>query len=369
MKPEKILYALNDIDGQFLREARAEAAPSRRHSRRFTVLIAAVIALMALTITAFASEEIAGWFRQYFSNQTDLSPKQIEFIEENEQIIAESQEQEGWTIELRSAINDGTTAYIIIGITAPEDVSLEQTLVDGCYEDWYGPGNGSMKGADKPDLVTCSVSGLVLQSYGFGLEEDGDGLANTKNLVIHLNPNFSWYEDPFGSDVDWYIHIENIVYQYEDEAYRQELLSGKYAGQTDIMFTSEETKNLYAEEILAEGVWDFTVNFAQNAQGTQLLTAPVETMAWVHRRTGTGIEDMSITYEKVTITSFVLNPLSAVIECSEENVNFEDMYVVMDDGSRILLNDTGSGIDAESPIVLDEVDYILLADGTKLMVP
>ena len=85
MKPEKILYAMNDIDGEFLNEARAAAAP-HKSTRRFVVLAAAVVALMAITVTAFASEQISGWFRQYFGNQTDapLTPGQIEFIEENE---------------------------------------------------------------------------------------------------------------------------------------------------------------------------------------------------------------------------------------------------------------------------------------------
>lgn len=67
MKPEKILYAMNDIDTAFLNEAR-ETAP-RRHSRKFVAVLAAVIALMTLTLTAFASEEIAGWFQAFLSTK------------------------------------------------------------------------------------------------------------------------------------------------------------------------------------------------------------------------------------------------------------------------------------------------------------
>ena len=82
MKPEKILYAINDIDSEFLNEARAEATPKHHSSRRFAVLIAAVIALMAIAVTAFAAEEVAGWFRRYFAGQSEasLTPGQIEFI-------------------------------------------------------------------------------------------------------------------------------------------------------------------------------------------------------------------------------------------------------------------------------------------------
>ena len=67
MKPEKILYAMNDIDTAFLDEAR-EAVP-RRSKRKFAALIAAVITLMALTVTAFAAEEIESWFQSFLSTK------------------------------------------------------------------------------------------------------------------------------------------------------------------------------------------------------------------------------------------------------------------------------------------------------------
>ena len=68
MKSEKIIYAMNDIDGEFLREARAEAASTRR-SRKYMALIAAVIALMALTVTAFAAEDIESWFKAFLGTK------------------------------------------------------------------------------------------------------------------------------------------------------------------------------------------------------------------------------------------------------------------------------------------------------------
>ena len=50
MKPEKIITALNDIDTQFIREARETAATPCKSTRRFTVLIAAVIAMTLLLV-------------------------------------------------------------------------------------------------------------------------------------------------------------------------------------------------------------------------------------------------------------------------------------------------------------------------------
>ena len=372
MTPEKLLNALNDIDGQSIRDAHAEARTARRgSSRRIAVILAAVIALVAMTVTAFASEEIRGWFQNYFAQKTDsgLTPGQIEYIEENEQTIAQAAEQDGWTIELRSAINDGTRAYVIVGITAPEDVSLEQKIVDGIYTDRFLPGNMTLNGSDRNALVVCSA-GNAISSYSFKMEEDGDGLANTKNLVIQIDPNFDQYPEPFAADVEWYVFIEDFVYEYEDEEYRQELLNGKYVGQTEYMFTSEETSRLYREEVLAEGSWKFSFTFTESNDGVELLSQPITISARVwDQEDPNDITDGKRIYKNVTVTSFALNALTAVIECNETSVNFDDMYVVMKDGSQILLHDTGTAIEAKTPIVLDNVDHVLLADGTKLMAP
>lgn len=70
MKPEKFLNAFNDIDTQFILEAHAEPVQARQVGhRRFTVLIAAVVALMAMAVTAFAAEDIAGWFNDFLGTK------------------------------------------------------------------------------------------------------------------------------------------------------------------------------------------------------------------------------------------------------------------------------------------------------------
>ena len=85
--------------------------------------------------------------------------------------------------------------------------------------------------------------------------------------------------------------------------------------------------------------------------------------------------------DDVTVTSVKLGPLSAVISYEFSGVYpaFEwdgnHVYAVMKDGTSIMLEDNWSRWDGynvlkvRSPIFLDEVDHVLLADGTKLMVP
>lgn len=345
------------------------------------VLVAALLVLLAATVSA--SETVQNWFQGFFARRssTELTQGQMEYIEENAQTVLDSQSIDGWTVALRSAISDGTKAYIIIGITAPENVCLEQTVVDGVAQDWYGPENGSMHGDGMQQLVSWSAEGLLIESYRFGLEEDGDGKSNTKNLVITLNPNLDWRTDPFGAEVDWYIHIENIVHQTEDAKYRQELMEGEYAAQTDVIFANEETQRLYKVEVLAEGEWDFTVNFAEHKDGLELLSRPIAVTMDVLRRFGDGIEDYDYFREAVTVTSVVVRPLSVTVafgDCDGNPgfSNFEtESYAVMLDGSRIILRNYGGGgtghliLEAETPIVPNDVDYLLLPDGTVIPMP
>ena len=97
-----------------------------------------------------------------------------------------------------------------------------------------------------------------------------------------------------------------------------------------------------------------------------------------HINTVFRVWDYEHVVDEVTITSFVLRPLSAVIyyEC-EDGANFTDhkemrMFVVMKDGSQVELEDHGSGgigfavLTANAPIIIENVDYILLADGMKI---
>ena len=124
MKPEKILYAMNDIDGQFIQEAADHTETPRRRSHRFAALIAAVIALMAMTATAFAAEEIAGWFKEYFAKKSEipLTPDQVQFIEENEQVIAQNQTNDAYSLELKSVLSDSNSILVTLRITAPTDL-------------------------------------------------------------------------------------------------------------------------------------------------------------------------------------------------------------------------------------------------------
>ncbi len=364
MKPEKFLNALNDIDGQFIHEAREEtAAAPPKAFRRFAVLAAAVIAMMALAVTAFASEEIAGWFQQYFARTSEagLTSSQLEFIEKNEQIIEESQTHVGYSLELKSILSDGNAVYLTIGITAPDDVTeADLRSLWGSDIDFYdGSGN------------SCS-------SWSMDVLDDRDGLENTAILMFELTP-VDW-----NSSNIWTLRIDTLSKYVYNKEYEQELLDTKYAGQEDIMFTDEEAALIHQQVVLAEGPWGFTFDLSEiEKSSVELVSAPV-TAATCYGFTEEGVD----LFDDVEITSFILSPLSATIQADcdyapDFTAGGRKVYAVLTDGSRIELISNWSRVElapngghvgkshfnAAAPIILEEVDHILLSDGTKLMAP
>ena len=401
MKPEKLLDALNDIDSDLIAGAHAPQAHGTRP--RFTLLIAAVLVTAALTATAFASEAISGWFKQYFTNQSEvpLSPGQIEFIEENEQVIMETQTANGWAVELKSAITDGDTGYILFGITAPEDIDLENNLGHNIMDgDFITPGNNSFNNHIKRrrTLIVPST-GLINeemncfwhdQSYW---EADNDGLANTLDYMIEIRCEKLFrnreclLDSPFGSDVTFNVRFIDFTYEYKDPEI-QKALDKKYAGQDNYLIGGEEMQGLHKSDVLVEGEWEFDINFGVDAvECIELISTSIMVEALVSRKIddGTIFYDVTDGLEQVKLTSFRLTSFGATLMFEEEEdmlgefIEYQNMYgyedrhiyVVMKDGSQIALHTDGVGtvLKAESPIVLTEVDHVLLADGTKIMAP
>lgn len=369
---------------------RKQAFPARR---RIAVLVAAVLVLTAMTVTAFASEEIAGWFRSYFGrNEHKLSGEQIAYLEENEQVIGQAQSIDGWTVELRSVIHDERMGYIILGVTGPEDAVINPELDenDNRIGD-FNFGNFTTRAFEKgaPDLVTPS-KGIAFGSWGVSWSEDGDGLANTKNFVITLNPDHERSSvDPFGADASYTIHLEDIVWEYQNMLYYEELMAGEYAGSVNVMLTDAQTKELYCEEILADGSWEFKVQFANDqmhsGEYVELLTQPVSTKATIFYRDGKEITDYDSLDSQVQLTSVQMRHLTVSFGCSQaigifglshnDGDDIINPCVVLQDGTEIRLLPYGAYsagwviLEAEEPIVFEEVSHIRMADGTIIPMP
>lgn len=117
---------------------------------------------------------------------------------------------------------------------------------------------------------------------------------------------------------------------------------------------------------------------------TEIVKNPDETLEFVTesiivKTIGGYVEDAAGNrenlYESWTVTSFTLGPNSAtIIGCPVFSTPDQQLTVYMKDGSSVLLygKATGNGssqLTVSSTIDLAQVDYVLLADGTKIFAP
>ena len=400
MNGKDIFLGLKYVGEDLIEEAETARFPlpatqknTHRKIRR-PLLIAAVIALTLLLVgcaVAYAN----GWFQRIFSarSETPLSSEQIQYIQNNEQIVGQSQTINDWTIDLKSTICDGSTGYLVFQITAPDDVDLEQYLNPPTLDDKrLSMGNYSASRKAAYSMAVASIGTVDAERNYWYLDggdwiSDQDGQPNTVLFCMtirceKIDPNKPMLlEDPFGKDVSFRIRLMGITLEYKNQELQREI-EEKYAGQAYIV-DGEEAAGLFCSDILTDEEWNFDITFDSDNQFIELITKPVFAQAKVWRYADEKQWDTVDSLEEVQISSFRVTPFGANISYVPkpdaigisprigENVE-NAIYAVMKDGSRIQLNLTGNNdtvLQAETPIVLSQLDYILLEDGTKLFTP
>ena len=239
----------------------------------------------------------------------------------------------GYSVELKSAKTDGFAGHIILGITGPEGTHLLDPDIENYQISPGNWGNGFITG------VTSNAG----HSYSGGIVEDGDGLLNTVDYKIKFDFQTEDGSPALTEDSVMNIYFENIL--------------GKYWDYEAIGFK---------EEHIAEGVWSFDVSFAgSEIREIELITEPFYAKA----TTGWTL-DGEDTAEEVQITSFKLRSMSVELTSAVRGADFsilngKQMVAVMNSGEEVPILDRTYF----DPIDLDQVDYILFPDGTKLPVP
>ena len=398
MNGKELFLGLSYINRKYIEEAEKDTVSSfsakKRSRLRSPLLIAAVIALTLLLVgcaVAYAN----GWFQQIFSarSETPLSSEQIQYIQNNEQIVGQSQTKNDWTVDLKSTICDGRTGYLVFQITAPDDVDLEQYLNPPTLDDKrLSMGNDSASRKAAYSLAVASIGTVDSERNYWYLASgdwvvDGDGQPNTVLFCMtirceKMDPNKPMLlEDPFGKDVSFRIRLMGITLEYKNQELQREI-EEKYAGQTYIV-DGEEATGLFCSDILTDEEWNFDITFDSDNQFIELITKPIFAQAKVWRYADEKQWDTVDSLEEVQISSFRVTPFGANISYVPkpdaigisprigENVE-NAIYAVMKDESRIKLDLTGADatiLQAQTPIVLSQLDYILLEDGTKLFAP
>ena len=366
----------------------------KRLSTRKVWLIAAVIALTLLLVgcaVAYAN----GWFQQIFSarSETPLSSEQIQYIQNNEQIVGQSQTINDWTVDLKSTICDGRTGYLVFQITAPDDVDLEQYLNPPTLDDKrLSMGNCSASRKAAYSLAVASIGTVDRERNYWYLDggnwiSDQDGQPNTVLFCMSIrcekmDPNKPMLlEDPFGKDVSFRIRLLGITLEYTNLELQKEI-EEKYAGQ-EYLVDGEEAAGLFCSDVLTDEEWNFDVTFDSDNQFMELITLPVPVQAKVWRYADEKQWETKDSLEEVQISSFRVTPFGANITFVPKSDTIgislqlrqdtdDTICAVMKDGSRIQLDVTGADatiLQAQTLIVLSQLDYILLEDGTKLCAP
>lgn len=395
MKAIDLLVGFNSVKDSYVISAEEfRQGKRKRLSTRKMWLIAAVIALTLLLVgcaVAYAN----GWFQQIFSarSETPLSSEQIQYIQNNEQIVGQSQTKNDWTVELKSTICDGRTGYLVFQITAPDGMDLEQYLNPPTLDDKrLSMGNDSASRKAAYSLAVASIGTVDSERNYWYLASgdwiaDGDGQPNTVLFCMtirceKMDPNKPMLlEDPFGKDVSFRIRLMGITLEYKNQELQREI-EEKYAGQTYIV-DGEEAAGLFCSDILTDEEWNFDVTFDSDNQFIELITKPVFAQAKVWRYADEKQWETEDSLEEVQISSFRVTPFGANITFVPKSDTIgisldlwqdtdDEIYAVMKDESRIKLDLTGADatiLQAQTPIVLSQLDYILLEDGTKLFAP
>ena len=242
--------------------------------------------------------------------------------------IPQSATQNGWTVRLKSVETDGYVAWLTVSVTAPEGtvIPMEGNLIFENYGAELTPVNG----------VTTGGRGTIETL------EDGDGLDNTVDLLMIRDCTMEDGSTPFGKGTMWNLRMVDIVHNWWDDA-----------------------NSRLVNDTLVEGEWQIPITFDDSNgdyREIELISQPIMAKA----STGWGA-DGADRVEELEITSFQLRRFSVELTSENENADFfyfggNSSYAVMKDGSRVGISNRRLA----EPVDLDQVDYILLADGTKL---
>ena len=398
MNGKELFLGLSYINRKYIEEAEKDTVSSfsakKRSRLRSPLLIAAVIALTLLLVgcaVAYAN----GWFQQIFSarSETPLSSEQIQYIQNNEQIVGQSQTKNDWTVDLKSTICDERTGYLVFQITAPDGMDLEQYLNPPTVDDKrLSPGNYSVSRDRMYPLSKASIGNLneeknYMFADGGNWISDNDGKANSVLYCMSIRCEKLYpdkpmlMEEPFGKENTFHIRFMGITLEYTNLEL-QKVIEEKYAGQAYIV-DGEEAAGLFCSDILTDEEWNFDVTFDSDNQFIELITHPVSVQAKVWRYADEKQWETKDSLEEVQISSFRVTPFGANITFVPKSDTIgisldlwqdtdDEIYAVMKDESRIKLDLTGADatiLQAQTPIVLSQLDYILLEDGTKLFAP
>lgn len=241
-----------------------------------------------------------------------------------------------YRFSVKNVASDGYTAWVTVSVTGPEGAKLLADEPSKILT--YG---------NEVGFWTSVTPGLSTESYGGAWADDGDGKDNTAEYILEAYSR----EDnmAFGPGVVWKLYWEDLR-----------------------LLTWDEEAGDFRSETLAEGTWAADITFhPENTGSLELTREPVTTKVYC----GWDLQGNRILRD-TTLRSVCLHPLSATISCTDEKLAPDFFYddglaVYMKDGSKIRLLGVAGEVGKQylrpqRQIDLDQVDYVMLADGVRL---
>lgn len=358
----------------------------------FRVMMAAAI-IAALALTAFAAEEIFGagdWFRdilndrlrenQEYVAENDLdmtvretiSDGQIEVVNQlGESFREQTYTSEGTTMTLTAAYGDAHVIHLYFKVEAPEGTVLPDGIL---YE--FNDHETDHDGDGHADLLTLAEDAPYEKCGHFMDIEplpDEDPADNKKEFHVTIKCQ-SGFGMKFNDGVSKYLHVNGIYEQVvnvdgDEDAYVQ-LAPADFA--FDIGLVNEvEIVELDVDGLTYGGHKSRT--WTHDSSCLELCNADLT--GETDPETGLPIHEESWNYS-VTVKRLSISALSAEWECEwtcdNERLGFGVGFrVVLKDGTSVVKT-AGDHCDGdnrsmgttlfETPIDLDEVDYILVGD-------
>ncbi len=359
MKAEDLFQSFTDLEDDLILDAREVPCRPRLNKRRLSTLVTAAVLATTFIGTCFASVDGAAWFRQFFAQHSGevLTDGKNAYLGQSAAAFQQSYTKDGFTISLESALSDGVNTMLQFRVEVPEGTVLDAHHYS--ISNWMG-------------FELVGDNGETLRDSGGWQSYDENPDDNTFSMLYATENN--WYEPHmdkiFGAA--WTVRIDGIDAAYWENLYTEDFRTW--------------------EKPLVTGPWEFTVTLPESGnQQLQFISQPVKTAVTMHHpiRPEDAKENGHIApeyyQEEVVITSLRLRALSFAIDFQlpdgkETNADFDPFTIVMKDGSEVLVGTHHSGLlgtvgsgapgrstfNLASPIVLEEVDHLLLPDGTKL---
>lgn len=326
-------------------EYETQKAVRRQNWQKITASLSAFAIVIAFLFTAgtcyvFAVglgivEDTFGIYDKFFT--VAITQKQQDAVKSAAVPLGQTVTSDGISVTAQSAFTDGTTAYVLLKIVAPEHIDLDQYGIHFNIDD-----RGIIRG-DNPSKRLGTIDGGTAQSP----LDDHDGAKNTMEMRIRFNT----------------VAVPGGDFSYADGYDRYLMLEGLY------MYGAEYPFPMYQ---ISDGEWNFRIRFDDSFSNTEkeMLDAPITMKC---RRA------MYRVWQTATVHSVVVKGLGVTLRYTYDAGAVQEpgdfaltIKVVLTDGTIIDVHgksgskeDNGEFVSnflAAAPILVEDIAYIQIGE-------